>query len=133
VLTVSFVAPDPTETLLLLRPPGLAWNDLSSEALSPYQGPDTKDAQMKRTLLLAVSAMLLSGSVAFAQQAPPPSQAPNSTIPRADLPDAERGTTGQSFRDDRLQSDRDSPVIPNPKNAPDPNPLPGEQPRPIPR
>jgi hypothetical protein len=79
---------------------------------------------------LAVAGMLLCGSVAFAQSTPP-STAPNSSAPQAAPPES----TGQSFRDDRLQSDRDSKVVvpAQPKNSPDPNPLPGEQPRPIPR
>jgi hypothetical protein len=40
------------------------------------------------------------------------------------------------YRDDRLQSDRNSGMVPTPvqpRNSPDPNPLPGEEPRPIPR
>ena len=90
---------------------------------------------MRNPLLLGAAVLLISGGIASAQIATPPAQ--------------EGPASGQNFRGDRLQSDRDSALVPTPtpvprpsapettgqtpRNSPDPNPRPGEQPRPIPR
>jgi hypothetical protein len=88
---------------------------------------------MRNPLLLGAAVLLISGGIAAAQIATPPAQ--------------EGPASGQNFRGDRLQSDRDSAMVPTPtprpsapettgqtpRNKPDPNPLPGEEPRPIPR
>jgi hypothetical protein len=109
-----------------------------------------------RAYCAAVAAFLISTSIAAAQQprldaegynmdAQPPAdtQGPVKSNPDPNAPILPNATPGQSFRDDRLQSDRGSAMAPtprapettgqSPKNGPDPNPLPGEQPRPIPR
>ena len=89
---------------------------------------------MRNSLLLGAVVLLISGGVASAQIAAPPVG-------------KETQENGPSFRGDRLQSDRDSAMVPTPtpqtaipnttgqtpRNSPDPNPLPGEEPRPIPR
>jgi hypothetical protein len=88
---------------------------------------------MRNPLLFGAAVLLISGGIASAQIATPPAQ--------------EGPASGQNFRGDRLQSDRDSAMVPTPaprpsapettgqtrRNSPDPNPLPGEEPRPIPR
>ena len=86
-----------------------------------------------RTVVLVL--LLISGGIASAQVATPRAQ--------------EAPASEQNFRGDRLQSDRDSALVPaptpaprpsppetsgqTPRNSPDPNPRPGEEPRPIPR
>ena len=95
---------------------------------------------MRNQLVLGVSVLLVSAGIASAQARPlgkdnkdnPVATPPSVATPNKQLPE----TTGQSYRDDRLQSDRDSGMVPTPvqpRNSPDPNPLPGEEPRPIPR
>ena len=112
---------------------------------SPHKTDDSPRAQIeeeypmrKQCLVLGVAMLLVSGGIASAQSVPPVTTPPSVTTPNASQPE----TTGQSFRDDRLQSDRDSirmptpaqpPAMVQPRNIPDPNPLPGEEPRPIPR
>jgi hypothetical protein len=92
---------------------------------------------MRNRLVLSVAVLLVSAGIASAQALPlgkdnPVATPPSVATPNKQLPE----TTGESYRDDRLQSDRDSGMVPTPvqpRNSPDPNPLPGEEPRPIPR
>jgi hypothetical protein len=90
-----------------------------------------------RSLVLGVAVLLVSAGIASAQAVPPGQDNPVATPPSVATPKKQLPeTTGQSYRDDRLQSDRDSGMVPTlvqPRNSPDPNPLPGEEPRPIPR
>ena len=90
---------------------------------------------MRNPLLLGAVVLLITCGIASAQISAPPAG--------KETPE----NNGPSFRGDRLQSDRDSALVPapaprptvpdttgqNPRNSPDPNPLPGEEPRPIPR
>jgi hypothetical protein len=90
-----------------------------------------------RSLVLGVAVLLVSAGIASAQAVPPEQDNPVATPPSVATPNKQLPeTTGQSYRDDRLQSDRNSGMVPTPvqpRNSPDPNPLPGEEPRPIPR
>jgi hypothetical protein len=90
-----------------------------------------------RSLVLGVAVLLVSAGIASAQAVPPGQDNPVATPPSVATPNNQLPeTTGQSYRDDRLQSDRNSGMVPTPvqpRNSPDPNPLPGEEPRPIPR
>jgi hypothetical protein len=89
---------------------------------------------MRNPFLLGAVLLLLPGGIVSAQIGNPPGQ--------------EGPASGQNYRDDRLQSDRNSAMVPTParppalpettgkaepRNSPDPNPLPGEEPRPVPR
>jgi hypothetical protein len=90
-----------------------------------------------RSLVLGVAVLLVSAGIASAQAVPPEQDNPVATPPSVATPNKQLPeTTGRSYRDDRLQSDRNSGMVPTPvqpRNSPDPNPLPGEEPRPIPR
>jgi hypothetical protein len=99
-------------------------------------------AMRNRSLVLGVAVLLVSGGIASAQAVPPGQDNPVATPPSVATPKKPHPeTTGQNFRDDRLQSDQKHGRTPapsepgkvQPRNSPDPNPLPGEEPRPIPR
>jgi len=67
----------------------------------------------KQSLVLGVAVLLISGGLASAQVAVPPGQDnPVATPPSATPNKSHLETSGQNFRDDRLQSDRDSKMVP---------------------
>jgi hypothetical protein len=69
-----------------------------------------------RSLILGSAVLLISGGIASAQTAVPP---PVATPPSAATPNKSQiETNGQNFRDDRLQSDRDSKMVPTPVPRP---------------
>jgi hypothetical protein len=92
---------------------------------------------MCNRLVLGVAVLVVSAGIASGQAVPPGQDNPAATPPSVATPNKQLPeTTGQSCRDDRLQSDRVSRMVPTPvqpRNSPDPNPLPGEEPRRIPR
>ena len=74
----------------------------------------------KQSLVLGVAVLLISGGIASAQIAAPPGQDnPVATPPSVATPNKPHPeTNGQNFRDDRLQSDRDSKMVPTPVPPP---------------
>ena len=74
----------------------------------------------KQSLVLGVAVLLISGGIASAQIAVPPGQDnPVATPPSVATPNKPHPeTNGQNFRDDRLQSDRDSKMVPTPVPPP---------------
>jgi hypothetical protein len=74
----------------------------------------------KRSFVLGVAVLLVGGGIASAQIAVPPGQDhPVATPPSVDTPNKSHPeTSGQNFRDDRLQSDRDSKMVPTPVPPP---------------
>ena len=74
----------------------------------------------KQSLVLGVAVLLISGGIASAQIAVPPGQDnPVATPPSVATPSKSHPeTSGQNFRDDRLQSDRDSKMVPTPVPPP---------------
>ena len=74
----------------------------------------------KRTLILGAAVLLICGGIASAQIAVPPGQdSPVATPPSAATPNkSQTETNGQNLRDDRLQSDRDSKMVPTPVPPP---------------
>jgi hypothetical protein len=69
-----------------------------------------------RSLILGSAVLLISGGIASAQIAVPPGQdSPVASPPSAATPnESQIETNGQNFRDDRLQSDHDSKMVPTP-------------------
>jgi hypothetical protein len=74
----------------------------------------------RRSLVLGVAVLLISGGIASAQIAVPPGQDnPVATPPSVATPNKSHPeTSGQNLRDDRLQSDRDSKMVPTPVPPP---------------
>jgi hypothetical protein len=74
----------------------------------------------ERSLVLGAAVLLISGGIVSAQIAVPPGQDdPVATPPSVAAPNKlPPETSGQNFRDDRLQSDRDSKMVPTPVPPP---------------
>jgi hypothetical protein len=73
-----------------------------------------------RSLILGSAVLLISGGIASAQIAVPSGQdSPVATPPSAATPNkSQMETNGQNLRDDRLQSDHDSKMVPTPVPRP---------------